>query len=140
MSTWRRRGSDAALLLDLRHLGGVLAEDADRLRVVEDVGDVLRRAVGVDRRSDRADLREREVEQRPLERRPGERRERVALADAAGQQAVREVLDPLGRLGPGDLVPVVAVLDEVGRARPIPGDGVAPETGDRAIGAHGCAI
>ena len=31
----------AALLLDLGDLGGVLAEHADRLRVVEDVRDVL---------------------------------------------------------------------------------------------------
>ena len=50
----------------------VLAEHADRLRVVEDVRDVLRRAVGVDGRADGADLGEREVEQRPLERRARE--------------------------------------------------------------------
>ncbi len=89
-----------ALLVDLRHLGRVLAEHAHRLRVVEDVGDVLRRAVGVHRCSDGTDLGEREVEQRPLERRPRERREGLALAHAARQQAVREVLDPLRRLGP----------------------------------------
>ena len=35
---WER----AALLLDLGDLGGVLAEHADRLRVVEDVRNVLR--------------------------------------------------------------------------------------------------
>ena len=95
---------------------------------------------GVHRRSDGADLGEGEVEQRPLERRPRERRERLALAHAAGEQAVGQVLDPLRRLGPCDLVPVVAVLDEVGRARPLPGDGVAPEPCDRAIGAHVAAI
>ena len=80
---------------------------------------------GVDRRADRADLRQREVEQRPLERRAGEDRERLALPDAAREQAVGEVLDALGRLGPGDLVPVVAVLDEVGGAVAMPRDGVA---------------
>ncbi len=73
----RERG---ALSVDLLELRRVLAEHADRLRVREDVRHVLRRAVRVDPRADRSDLREREVEQRPFERRPRERRERVALA------------------------------------------------------------
>ena len=102
--------------LDVGRLVGVLAEHADGLGVVEDVRRVLRRAVRVDRRRDRADERKREVEQRPFHRRPREQCERLATADATGEEAVGEVLDPLGRLGPGDLVPVVVVLDEVGGA------------------------
>ena len=78
---------------------------------------------GVDGHDDRADVGEREVEQRPLERRPREDRERVALADAAREQPVGESLDALGGLGPGHVVPVVVVLDEV-----------------RGIGVPACAI
>ena len=97
-------------------------------------------AVGVYRCADGTDLGECEVEQCPFEGRSGERRESLALLDAARQEAVREVLDPLCGLGPGDLVPAVAVLDEVGRPSRSPGDGVAPETGDGAVGGHRLAI
>ena len=63
-----------------------------------------------------------------------EDRERVALAHAEREQAVRVALDALGRLGPRDLVPVVAVLDEVGRRPAAPArDRVAPEPRDRAF-------
>jgi hypothetical protein len=73
--------------------------------VVEDVLAVLRRAVRVDRGADRADVREREVEERPLEARLAEDPERVALADAERQQAVRELLHGRRSLGPGDRLP-----------------------------------
>ncbi len=56
----------AALLLDRSRLFRVSAQHPDGLRVVEDVGRVVGRAVRVDGRDDRADLSEREVEQRPL--------------------------------------------------------------------------
>ena len=72
--------------------------DADRLRVVEHVVDVLRRVVGVDGSADRTHVGESEVEERPLERRAGEDAERVALADAAREQTVGVLLDSLGRL------------------------------------------
>ena len=61
---------------------------------LEDVVHVVRRRVRVDRGPDRADVREREVEQRPLERVPREDAEGVALADAAREEAVREVRRP----------------------------------------------
>jgi hypothetical protein len=38
-------------------------------------------------------------------------RERVALADAAREQAVREQVDPLGGLAPADLFPAGLALD-----------------------------
>ena len=120
----------------LRSLLRVLAEDADRLRVREDVLDVGRRVVCVDGHRDRPDVREREVEQRPLERRPGQDPERVTFAHAARQQPVRQCGHTLCGLEPGDLVPVVAMLDEVCRALLAPRDSVAPEPWDGAGCVH----
>ena len=120
-----------AHLLHLGELRRVLAENAHGLRVLEDVARVLRRAVRVDRHRDSADAAEREVEERPLERRLGEDAERVALADAQGEQAVRELPDALGRLFPRDRVPVVLVLDEIRGALAPLRDRVVPEARDR---------
>ena len=125
--SWQR----AALLLDRRRLFRVSAQHPDGLRVVEDVGRVVGRAVRVDGGDDRADLREREVEQGPFHDRAGEDGERLALPDAAREEAVGQVLDALGGLGPADVVPVVAVLDEIGGALAIPRDSVLPEPCDR---------
>ena len=126
VSTWRERDVG-----DLRPLRLVLDQHADRVRVLEHVAAVLRRAVRVDRRADRPDPRQRVVEERPLEARLGQDPERVALAHAQRQQAVRELLDGAAGLVPRDLLPAVGSLDEVGgpacgpqpsrraRARPI---------------------
>ena len=88
---------------------------------------------GIDGGDDRADLREREVEQGPFHDRAGEDGERLALPDAARQEAVGQVLDALGGLRPADVVPVVAVLHEIGGALAIPRDGVLPEPCDRPV-------
>ena len=68
-------GERAAHLLDFRDLGGILAEDADRLGVVEDVGDVLWRVV-----------RRRPVLRR---RRPAPARSRTAPSRASSARASR---------------------------------------------------
>ena len=117
---------------DLGPLLFVLDEHADRVRVLEDVAAVLRRAVRVDRRADRADPCQREVEERPLERRLREDPERVALAHAARQQAVRDLVHRARRLAPADLAPAVGALDEVRRIRPRRLDRFAPELTDRS--------
>ena len=130
----RQRGS---VLFDACRQVGIRTEHADRLGVVEDVRGVVGRAVRVDGRHDGSDLRQREVEQRPLERRAGEDRERLALPDAPREQAVGQVLDALGRLGPADLVPVIAVLDEIRGAVAVARDRVLPESCDRSLRSHG---
>ena len=117
---------------NLRALLVVLAENADRLRVAEDVRRVLRRAVHVDGRTDGADEAEREVEERPFEPCRGQDRERVAPADAEGQQAVGQLVHCSGGLVPGDLAPLLTLLDEVRRARPAARDPIQPEACDRA--------
>ena len=89
--------------IDLGALVVVLDEDAHRIRVLEQVLHVARRARRIDRRADGADEREREVEQRPLEARPREEAERLALLDAERQQAVRELIDGSSGFRPGDL-------------------------------------
>src|SRR5438552_4027151 len=127
----RRAGGLRPLLL-------VLDEHADGLRVLEDVQDVAGRARRVDRRADGADERQREVEQRPLEARPAEQRERLAPADAEGQQPVRELLDGPSRLRPRNLAPVALDLVEVGRVAAALGDRVPPEVRDRAGRTRAC--
>ena len=92
-------------LLDLRELGSVLADDPDRFGVREEVADVAGGVVRVDGDPDGADLREREVDERPVEAVLGEDRERVALADAAGEQPVRIGAHELVRIAPGHLAP-----------------------------------
>src|SRR5439155_6287039 len=57
---------------DLRPLLLVLDERADRVRVLEHVAAVLRRAVRVDRRANGTDQAERVIEERPLEARLGD--------------------------------------------------------------------
>ena len=102
--------------LDLRELLGVLADDADGLRVCEEVLDVARRARGVDGDTNGADLREREVDEGPVEAVPREQREVVALPHSARQEPVRVGAHALVRLRPRDLGPSVVRLDEVRRA------------------------
>ena len=116
---------------DLRPLVVVLDERADSVRVLEHVLRVARRAVRVDRRPDGSDQAEGEVEERPLERRPAEERERCTLLHAEGEQAVRQLVDRLGRLGPGDLAPLAVDLVQVRSARAALGRRVAPQIRDR---------
>ena len=109
----------------------VLAQDPDGVGMLDDVGNVLRRAVHVDGRAHGSDERQREVEQRPLEPRRREDREGVALADAEGEQPVCELLDGLRRLLPGHLAPSAVLFDQVCRDRPVSRAGVLPEARDR---------
>ena len=67
---------------DLRELNVVFDEDADCVRMVEDVRTVLRRERWINPGADGADRAQREIEEDPLERRPREDPEGVALADA----------------------------------------------------------
>jgi hypothetical protein len=83
--------------------------------VVEDVLDVARRARRVDRRADRTDEAQCEVEERPLEARPREERECVPLANPEREQPVRQLVDRQGRFGARDLPPLASGLVEVGR-------------------------
>ena len=85
----------------------------------------------VDRRADRADEPEREVEQRPLEARPREERERVSLADAEREQPVRELVDRPCGVRTRDLPPLAVGLVEVGRVGVARGDRVPPKVRDR---------
>ena len=105
---------------------------ADRVRVLEDVRALGRRVRRVDRSRDRADVREREVEERPFEAVASEDAERVALLDPDREQPVRELLhDPVG-LVPRDLPPAVLILDEVRGVLAVLGDCLVPERPDRA--------
>ena len=76
--------------LDLVALRLVLADHPDRLGVLEDVLDVARRRVRVDRGPDGSDVRQGEVQECPLERVPRQDPERIALMDTTCEQAVRE--------------------------------------------------
>ena len=104
--------------------------------MVEDVGDILGRAIRIDGRSDGADLRQSEVEEGPFQRRARERRKGFALLNTPGEEPVREVVDALGGLGPGHLVPVVAVLNEIRGAHAIVCDSIPPEARNRPVSTH----
>src|SRR5262249_55711725 len=105
-------------------------------REAQEILDVALRARCVDRGADRADEREREVEQRPLERRAAEDAEHLALAHAEREEAVRELLDgPVG-LCPGDLAPVALDLLQVGGPRAAFPRRVLPQPRNRALGGH----
>src|SRR5919198_752657 len=95
---------------DLLALALVLDQHADRVRMLEDVRSVPRRVVRVDRRGNRSDRAQREVEQGPLETRRRENPEGVALADPEREETERELLDLVGRLGPRDLLPAAVPL------------------------------
>ena len=101
--------------LDLRELVGVPQTTPTASECSRRYADVARRAVRVDRDADRADVREREVHERPVEVVLREDPERVALADAACEQAVRVGPDALVRFRPRDFPPAVARLGEVRR-------------------------
>ena len=118
-------------VLDLRQQLVVLDEAADDVRVLEDVAALGGGARRIDRSRDGADLREREVEQHPLEPGAREHAEGVALLDAQGEQAVRELVDRLRGLGLRDLAPAAVLLDQIGRARALLGERVLPERPDR---------
>ena len=124
---------------DLPLLLLVLDEHADGLRVSEDVGAVAGRARRVDRSGDAASEREREVEERPLEPRRAEDPERVALANAEREQAVRELVDAPRRLLPRHLAPARLLLHEVRRPGAARRDRVTPQRGNRPCG-HACEL
>ena len=63
--------------------------------MLEDVPHVALGARRVDRRADRSDEGEREVEERPFELGPADQRERVSLGDPEGEQPVRDLVDGL---------------------------------------------
>ena len=117
--------------LHLRELLGVLADDRDRLRVLEEVSDVLRRARRVHRDPDGPDPRERKVDERPLETVAREERDVVALPHAAREQPVPVCADALVGLRPRDLAPAVVRLCEVCGRRAPGRDAVAPQLRDR---------
>ncbi len=108
----------AVHLVQLARLALVLGQDADRLRVVERVRAVVRRARRVDRDSDGADEGEGVVEEQPFDAGRREDPERVALADAERQEAVRELGDALARLCPRDGRPAALPLGQIRRRRP----------------------
>ena len=59
---------------------------------------------------------------------------RVPFADAARQQPVCELVDRAGGFVPGDLPPLARLgLCQVGGARPVRRNGVAPELDDRSV-------
>src|SRR6186997_526059 len=116
---------------DLRALVLVLDQDPDRVRVLQHVAAVARRAVRVDRRPDRADPPQRVVEQGPLEVRLREDPEGVALADSECEQPVGDLLDCHGRLVPRDLLPAGLALDQVRGVLASPRGRVAPQAPDR---------
>ena len=119
--------------LDLLSLAVVLAEDSDGLGMLDDVSTVARRRVGVDRGTDRADEGEREVEERPFEPGRCQDRERVPLAHAERQQAVRKLVDGERRLLTRHGLPAVGGLREVGGRLPATRDGVLPQSRDRPV-------
>ena len=108
-------GQLAAHGFDLLELRLVLDEHPDGVGVGEDVAAVLGRRVRVDRRRYASDEREREVEEAPLDTRAREDPERVALADAERQQAVRELVHPSRGLCQGHGRPVAVALREIQR-------------------------
>jgi hypothetical protein len=122
-------GEVRSFLVDLCALDVVLHEDCDGVGVVEHVGAVLGRQGRVDPRADRADRRERPIEEHPLERGAAEDPDGVALSDSGRQQAVRDLVHRARRLGPPDLVPFAVTLDEVRRA--VARSGATPQLGDR---------
>ena len=126
-------GELAAHGLDLLELRLVLDEHPDCIRVGEDVAAVLGRRVRIDRRRDATDEREREVEEAPLDPRPGEDPERVALADAERQQAVRELVHPPGSLGQRYGRPFAGALREIERIGATRCHGFPPEPDDRPL-------
>ena len=103
---------DLAALPNLRELLVVLDPHADGLGVVEHVG-VLDRAGRVDRRGDDADRAEGVVEQAPLERRAADDPERIPFFKPSARRPFASSSTAVAGLGPGDLVPVVPVLDQV---------------------------
>ena len=130
----RQRSSS---LVDLRALVIVLADDADGARMLEDIGDVVRRGRGVDRRRYGSHVRQGEVGQRPVEARPGQDPVGVALAETAGEEAVRPRLDGRRRLSPRHRAPAVLLASEVrGVSGRQPVDGVTPQAGNRALRWH----
>ena len=118
--------------LELLALLVVLGEGEHRLGVAEDVRALARGVRRVEADDDGADRHDRPVEQDPLEARPREDGDRVAAADAAGEERRAERVDPLRR--PPATRPRASrpLLLEVGGRRAALLEHVAPEGGRRA--------
>src|SRR6478736_606406 len=98
------------------------------------VGGLLRRAVRIDRRGDRAHEGKRKVEKRPLEPSLADDSEGIALAHSAREQPIGELVDRSGCLVPRDLPPATRLgLYEVGGPRTSSRNSVAPEAHDRLL-------
>src|SRR5262245_12565541 len=97
----------------------------------QEVAHVTGRARCVHRDPDRADPREREVDERPFQAVAREQRDVVALAYAAREEPVRILDHALVRLFPGDLLPPVGGLDQVRGVRAPCRDCIDPELRDR---------
>ena len=95
--------------------------------MVEDVRALFRGARRVEADHDGADRHQRPVEQHPLERRPRQDADRVPPADAPGQEAVGELVDPPAGLVPAHRPPPVGGLGQVGGARPALGERGPPD-------------
>ncbi len=85
----------------------VLDQAGHRLGLGEDPADLLGRGRGVDGDGDRADRPERVVEQGPLVAGAGHQRDPVAVAHAAGEQALGEGEHLVAEVGGGDVLPRV---------------------------------
>lgn len=82
--------------------------------VSEDVGALERRVGGVDGDERRADRDQRPGAKRPLHPGSGEHCHALALADAEGEEARRELVDRSGHVLPRDIPPAVVLADEEG--------------------------
>ena len=133
VSTCSRAGSSPRTASTFSSCASSSTSTPTGVGVGEDVAAVLGRRVRIDRRRDATDEREREVEEAPLDARSGEDPERVALADAERQQAVRELVHPSGGLGQRYRRPFAGALREIERIGAARGHGVPPEPDDRPL-------
>ena len=126
-------GSSARDLLDLRELARVLADDRHRLGVRQQIPHVACGAGGVHGNADRADLREREVDERPVEAVSREEGDVVAFPHPPGEEPVRVRPHAVVGVRPRNLIPAALVrLREVGRPLPVRRDCIAPQPRDSA--------
>jgi hypothetical protein len=117
---------------DLLELLGVLHDDRDRVRVLEDVLAFLWRVGLVDRHDGRAGGERSEVHPRPLDPGVGEDRDAVPALDAEVDEAERVAADHGAKLRVGLVDPLPGPVLELDRgARSVGGDRPGQEVGDR---------
>src|SRR3954453_13413911 len=100
--------------------------------MLEHVRHVAGRARRIHGCTDCADEAESKVEERPIEARPGKQPECLSFRDAEREEPVRELVDGLRRLPPGDGGPPAA-------APPRQGTGAPPPSTSRRYAGSGCA-